>query len=117
MSCFSILPWIKSRARKGVSVADLDFEEGLVDEEMKIEDEMKVEEKVDQNGEEDEGVEPQISEPLPAALATTQQELGDGRAGVGKPISDPTKDSRRKAERPVPDLKRWSDRGFLSQMS
>ena len=91
----------------------MDFEEELLDEEM------KVKEKVDQNGEEDEGVEPQISGPLPAALATTQQELGDGRAGVGKPISDPTKDSRRKAERPrpVPDLKRWSDRGFLSQMS
>ena len=98
----------------------MDLEEELEDEEDEMEEDMTVEEKVVQNGEgEEEGVEPQISGPLPAALATTQQELGDGRAGVGKPISDPTKDSRRKAERPrpVPDLKRWSDRGFLSQMS
>ena len=43
-----------------------------MDEEMKIEDEMKVEEKVEQNGAMDEGVEPQIFGPLPAALATTQ---------------------------------------------
>ena len=42
-------------------------EEDLVDEEMKVE-----EEKADQNGrEEEEGVEPQICGPLPAALAVT----------------------------------------------
>lgn len=38
-----------------------------------VEEEMKAEEKVVvQNGEEEEGVEPQIYGPLPAALATTQ---------------------------------------------
>ena len=43
----------------------MDFEEDLVDEEM------KVKEKVDQNGEEEEGVKPQTYEPPLATLTTT----------------------------------------------
>ena len=43
----------------------MDLEEELEDEEM------EVEEKSDQNGEEEEGVDPQIYGPLPAALAVT----------------------------------------------
>ena len=43
----------------------MDFEEELLDEEM------KVKEKVDQNGEEEEGVEQQTYAPLLATLTTT----------------------------------------------
>ena len=52
----------------------MDLEQELEDEEEdEMEEDMTVEEKVVQNGErEEEGVKPQIYEPLPAALATTQ---------------------------------------------
>ena len=42
-----------------------------VEEELQDENEKEVEEKSDQNGEEEEGVDPQIYGPLPAALAVT----------------------------------------------
>ena len=47
------------------------FRSVLVDLEEELEDEMEVVEKVDQNAEEEEGFEPQISEPEPAALSIT----------------------------------------------
>ena len=75
-----LLPLLNGNALKALSsrvlkdsMTVLDLEEELEDEMEEVEGEMKVEEKVVQNGEgEEEGVEPQINGPLPAALATTQ---------------------------------------------
>ena len=75
-----LLPLLNGNALKALSsrvlkdsMTVMDLEEELEDEEEdEMEEDMTVEEKVVQNGEgEEEGIDPQIYGPLPAALAVT----------------------------------------------